>query len=237
MKTGAVRVLSFDLDNTLYDNSPVIKAAEEASQAYLREAFLAQGQVYQRQQWQTLRQQLLNEDPHKYEDLTLLRRACLQRLCESLERADDIIETAFDLFVRARNQIVIPAPIGKLIAFLATRFVLVSLTNGNVNAKSLSVNRFFKAHYSPAMGLRAKPDGQMLKQLLVDFELQPEQLIHIGDLDDSDGAAAKDAKVTWLRFAPFAAVPRNEDAKSENPPLQAECDQLLARILKRASLT
>ena len=117
---------------------------------------------------------------------------------------------AFEIFIKARNKIKIEKEILNLLAELSTQYILVSVTNGNCDASQLSIASLFEKHYSPASGYRSKPNPQMLDQVIQDFNLEPSQVLHIGDRDDSDGLAAKQANCHYYHFAPFVGGKLNK---------------------------
>ena len=73
-----IRAISFDLDDTLYDNRPVIERAEQWMVDHMRDTYL-QTAMYDRAWWHRLKLQLQQEDPLLREDVTLCRKAMLQR--------------------------------------------------------------------------------------------------------------------------------------------------------------
>lgn len=227
MPYSAIKLVSFDLDNTLYDNGPIIKLAEQKSQEYLRTEFYSQNQTFDYQQFVNYRKELvMSEKPlshnekSQYENLSYLRKRILLKCCKDLSNTEETATKAFEIFLDYRNQVVIEPQITAMLQQLAQKYQLVSVTNGNCDVAKLSFFNIFKKNYSPTTGYRAKPHPQMLEQLLTDFRLQPEQVLHIGDRLDSDGLAAEAAGCLFYYFAPF-------DGKSN---ISESCDELVASL-------
>ncbi|MBP8173893.1 MAG: haloacid dehalogenase, partial [Aeromonadaceae bacterium] len=73
-----IRAISFDLDDTLYDNRPVIERAEQWMVDYMRDTYL-QTAMYDRAWWHRLKLQLQQEHPELKEDVSLCRKEMLLR--------------------------------------------------------------------------------------------------------------------------------------------------------------
>ncbi len=206
------KLISFDLDNTLYDNRPVIKTAELKNKEYLQQEFKAQHKEFDFDRFLDIRNRLMesksqqqNEFAIALEDLTYLRKQVLQEFCECLQNADAIVEKALNLFLVYRSRVEVPDEITKMLATLSTHYTLVSITNGNCDADKTPMAGFFKRNYAPHLGFRAKPHRHMLEEALSDFKLAPHQLLHIGDQIDTDAKAAENADCAFYYFSPFEA--------------------------------
>lgn len=57
-----IRAISFDLDDTLYDNRPVIENAEQWMVDHMRDRYLASA-MYDRAWWLQLKHELQRADP------------------------------------------------------------------------------------------------------------------------------------------------------------------------------
>ncbi len=227
MPFSKIKLVSFDLDNTLYDNQPVIKRAEEESQEYLRSEFNKQEQIFDYQLFLSYKNELLSSEKligysenSRYENLSYLREHVLLKCCEKLSKTKEIAEQALDIFLNYRNQIVIEPQVIDMLQQLAQQYHLVSVTNGNCDASQLPFFDCFKKNYSPAAGYRAKPHPQMLQQILTDFELRPEQILHVGDRLDSDGQAAEAIGCPFYYFAPFTG----------EMDVNKSCDELISKL-------
>jgi len=198
-----IKLLSFDLDNALYDNQPVIAKAESVSSAYLNEQFQLQNKQFSFDKFMHIRQVLLASGDIRYENLTLFRRTALKSLCKNLQNADQIVSNAFDLFIQARSLATISQPIFNMLEKLSKNYTLVSVTNGNCDANKLSIADLFSKNYSASNGLRAKPHPQMLLEAAHDFKIAPHQILHIGDSVSKDGGAAAAAATGFYHFEPF----------------------------------
>lgn len=215
------RVISFDLDDTLYANPPVLAAAEKACEDYLAEQFSAHQIPFSYRDFEAIKSRLMLSSDPAFDDLTLVRRTALQQICQPLPRSEQHAEKALLLFLTRRSQVTIEPAIDSLLSQLAAKFSLVAITNGNCEVGKLSIGHYFSRHYSPCQGFRAKPHPQMLLQVIADFSLQTGQLVHVGDSLAKDGLAAQSAGADFIAFSPF----------SGEISLPEACQSLLARLL------
>lgn len=73
-----IRAISFDLDDTLYDNEPHILNAEAELMQFLHQAYPLT-QAWQPQQWRLLKLQLLQQNPALAHDTSAARIATLHK--------------------------------------------------------------------------------------------------------------------------------------------------------------
>ncbi|WP_196139746.1 HAD-IA family hydrolase [Aliikangiella sp. G2MR2-5] len=200
---ASFEVISFDLDNALYDNQPVLNNAEAACNQVLDIEFAAQGQVFQVEAFQAIRRQLLTENNIQYENLSHFRKCALNQLCRGLKDSARIVEKAFTQFIRYRSQITVLPEIMSMMSALSQKYTLVAVSNGNCDLTRTALSPFFEKHYSPTFGFRAKPHPQMLQAVISDFYITADKLLHVGDSMDKDGQSASAAECEFYHFAPF----------------------------------
>jgi len=227
MSIQAIKLLSFDLDNTLYDNRPVIRVAESKNKEYLSQEFKKQNIDFDFEEFLSIRNELMNLKDlggnnynNQLENLTYLRHQVLKRFCERLNDSEQICQTALDLFLQYRSQVSVPNEIIRLLNSLCERFVVVSVTNGNCDPYQTSMGKYFKKHYAPNHGFRAKPHQHMLETIKQDFDVRSENILHIGDQLDTDGKAAENANCQFYQFSPFELGQSVSDS----------CEQLIAHL-------
>ena len=102
-----IKVIGFDLDNTLWPVKPAILHAEQQLKIHL--AAVAPGIDYPPDDIQDLRDTVLAEHPDYSFRLTDLRRAILHRLVQREpghhDQAEDIVDRAMRVFLKARNHV------------------------------------------------------------------------------------------------------------------------------------
>ncbi len=202
MKT-AFKVLSFDLDNALYDNAPVIAHAENCSSEYLQAAFEKQGQTFDFETFLTIRQSLIKQNNPEFENLSRMRRLALSILCRDLDNANSIAEEAFNRFIEARSLIKVEPEIDAMLAKLSGHYIIVSASNGNCDIASTELGEYFDTRWSASDDFRAKPHPQMLQAICQHYSIDSRDLLHIGDSEEKDGGCARAAGAEYFKLAPF----------------------------------
>jgi putative hydrolase of the HAD superfamily len=198
-----IKVVSFDLDDTLYNNDYIIKRSEQAVITYLTNQFQIAGHSFNAHEMIALKKRLIKNEPIKYENLTLLRKKTLSLFCEKLLNTKMVVEEAMNIFFKQRHNVMLSKEMFACLEALSERYTLVSVSNGNASLKMLSIASFFTHSYSPQKGYRAKPHPEMLQSVLNHFNISPMELLHIGDNILFDGMAAKNVGCHYLHIAPF----------------------------------
>lgn len=223
--------LSFDLDDTLYDNEPILMRAEQALLDFLHQQFPL-SQAKDTPYWQRLKRDLLSQRPELGNDMTLLRRTLLTSGLSdcglqglALKRA---VDDAFHFFYQARSDFVVDKNICSLLERLAQKVPLVAITNGNVDLVRIGIADYFEAAWHASLALPMKPHPSMFMAAIRQLKCAPRQIMHIGDHLQKDiaGAAAVGMQSAWY------ACNRQMDLSAEPagplPDLQlATLDELL----------
>jgi HAD superfamily hydrolase (TIGR01549 family) len=195
-----IKVLSFDLDDTLWPCFPTIQRAESLLFQWLIDHVPVITQRYGIDQLCEQRRSLIKSNPELAHDLTLLRIKSFELLAEEFALPQDWIEPAFDIFYEARQQITLFDDVKPVLDELKKHYQLVSLTNGNANTIKTGVDHWFDiALNSAAVGkLKSEPDIYRRVQQLA--KIDAGQMVHIGDDPVNDVAGAKSAGVfaIWL---------------------------------------
>ena len=135
--TTAIRLITFDLDDTLWDARPALEAGEAAQRSYLRNRFpsLALDMVHQ-ELLSKLRQSLLHEQPELIHKISLFRETFIKRLLQSQGVPEDestiAASEAFTAFLSHRHEVSLFANAGSVLSRLRQRYQIGALTNGNV---------------------------------------------------------------------------------------------------------
>ena len=190
-----IRLITFDLDNTLWDVDPVLIKAEKKLIAWI-ETHLPEAQpFYQKDLLLPIRQQLINDNPDIANLPTRLRKAILKHCfreaglegTELLEKVD----SAFEHFHDARNEIEFFPETLSVLENLNSKFELIALSNGNADIDKAGLGDYFTAHFSAESTGKPKPDPAMFLAALELLNIHPEQAIHIGDHQEEDINAAQ----------------------------------------------
>lgn len=199
-----LRVITFDLDNTLWDVEPALLRAEEAQRRWLIEHRpgaideLATGQLLE------LRKKLWKANPALAHDVSAMRRMFLERV--QLDAGYDAAyaregsEEAFAAFLAERQQVELYPGALEVIARLAERFCLGALTNGNADIYRTEAGAFFKFAFQAEQVGASKPAAAMFEAALAATGAKPAEVLHVGDSVDHDvrGAQRVGLRTVWV---------------------------------------
>lgn len=195
-----IKVISFDLDDTLWPCLPVIRHAENTLFEWLSENVPAITARYSIDQLHEKRKQHLLENPALAHDLSECRRQSFLQLAEELALGDDWVETAFQVFYDARQKVTLYDDVAPALDELGRDFELVSLTNGNADASRTGIDRWFRLSLNSAMVGKQKSHPDIYQQVQREFNIEPGQMMHIGDdpLHDIRGAQLAGVTAVWI---------------------------------------
>ena len=198
-----IRAISFDLDDTLYDNRPVIEHAEQWMVEHLRDRYLASA-MYDRKWWQQLKHELQRADPHLKDDVSLCRlmmlEVGLQRGGMPESQAKTEAKQLFAQFLEVRSQIAVPETTVEVLKQLSKHFPLVVITNGNVLLERIGLDGHFKHVLKAGEGRKMKPAPDMFRMMAAELSLEPHQILHVGDDETTDvfGAIRNGYQAAWI---------------------------------------
>ncbi len=204
-----IEAISFDLDDTLYDNRPVIIEALKAVERFLQGRF---GIVSPARAYVPIRREVLTTFDTKGDTNFIRHQSVKTLLLEHglpLAQAITGADEAMAVFLSARNWVIPPLATHQTLALLSKQYPLVAITNGNVNLQAIGLASYFDAVYAPGLLGDAKPAGDLFKVAMRELKLSdPSGLLHVGDhlVTDILGAVRCGAQSAWL--------PQGDDALS-----------------------
>lgn len=207
-----IRLVTFDLDNTLWAVDGVIRRAEAALNAWLDQHAPAYNRLDARQKV-AIREAIVAADPAIVHDISRLRETILRETCEhcgyGTERAAELAAGAFEEFLDWRHRIDFFPNAVEVLAELAERYTLAALTDGNADFERLGLDRYFAFGYCAADVGAKKPDPKMFERALARSGVRPEEAVHIGDnpIADIQGAAAAGMASIWVNLVGAEEVP------------------------------
>jgi 2-haloalkanoic acid dehalogenase type II len=205
-----LKALTFDLDDTLWDNRPVLIAAEQSLYDWLGRHYPRINQHYGLEGMLRLRQELLKQNPELRHDVTALRKDSLQVMAQSCGYDDRLVEPAFEVFLEARHRVTLYSDVKPALRRLrAAGYCLGTLTNGNAEVQRLGLGQLFDFSLSAASVGKAKPHPRMFEEACRCAQVTATELAHIGDEAGTDLAGAQNAGVTviWMNRQGLAADP------------------------------
>ncbi|MGC7559144.1 HAD-IA family hydrolase [Pasteurella sp. 22655_41Tandhals] len=197
------KLISFDLDDTLYDNSDVIRLAE----AHFFDTLKQESQLaLTPEEWRTWKHLVEQQQPMLCEDVVAWRIETLQQLLAHYQKSAGeitrICQHAMDLFVEWRHKIDVPTDNQQVLNMLKQKYPLVAITNGNVDPQRIGLAQFDLVLRGGDQG-RAKPHHDLFHQTAQQFGLQPREILHVGDnlITDVQGAIQADCQAVWLNVS------------------------------------
>ena len=158
------KAMTFDLDDTFYDNWPYIKRAEESLTAFIAEHY-PQAAHLTRLHWVGLKAEVLAQHPELRDDVGQTRLATLRLGLSNAGYSGAALEAGaqacFDHFYAVRSDFTVSEEVRDTLAYLAKRIPLLALTNGNVDCDKIGISQYFTHVYHANVSYRAKPHPDM----------------------------------------------------------------------------
>ena len=201
-----IEVVTFDLDNTLWETDTVIRRAEAAMRDWLIERVPEAAEHFAGEALWRLREAVARQRPDIRHDVTRLRKEILRRAligCGMTEA--DAIEhanAAFEVFAHARHQVTYYDGALETLRVLKTRYQLGALTNGNADFERLGLDRYFSFGFTAADVGASKPHPAMFEAALRRTGVSARAAAHVGDhpIDDIEGARAVGMRAIWVNY-------------------------------------
>ena len=176
-----VRVVCFDLDDTLWDLRPVIPRAEKKLYEWFAANCPRVVECYTQEDIGELRVAATEKWPELGHDLTELRLRVLREIAEAADYDEEMVSSAFDVFITARNDVEVYADVVPVLEQLAQSYKLVAMSNGNADLERIGLAGYFSATYTAReMGV-AKPDHQFFNEASLRCGVSAAEMLHIGD--------------------------------------------------------
>ena len=196
----SIKVVSIDLDNTLWDVVPTLVAAERVLEDWLADRCPEVLAHYRPEVTTPIRDELMREQPGRAHDLGFLRRTVMEQVFELAGADTALVEPAFEVFFAARNEVTLFADVLPALERLASRYALVALTDGNADLELVGLGRYFD-HYVNALQVgAAKPAPAMFAAVREITAVAAEEVVHIGDdpVKDVGGANNAGMRSVWV---------------------------------------
>ena len=189
-----LKLITFDLDNTLWDVIEVIGRAERKLEEHLNTRFHPLGENVGRQRRDEERDRLLVESPHYRGNLSRLREESLYRTLKAagLEEMQARREArlAFECFLNERNRPRLFDGVRQSLQELSDQFMLGALTNGNADVQAMGLGDIFSFQYSAESVGQRKPHAAVFDAALAHAGVTASEALHIGDHPTEDVLAA-----------------------------------------------
>jgi len=215
-RLSSIKAISFDLDDNLYSNKPVMLAIEKKMIAYFAKVLAEKLQNlpiehkgFSQHYWFDFRKLAIKNQPDLRHDVVRIRLVTYQLGLMSLGFSEKVAlqmaQAALDYFISLRSDFTVPQSSKNLLASLSKRYPLVAISNGNVDTKAIGIDHYFQHTYhagwqSDNTLLKQKPASDMFLLACQKLAIKPSQLLHVGDCGRADiqGALLAGCQAAWL---------------------------------------
>lgn len=227
-----VELITFDLDDTLWDVGPVIHNAETRLRDWLAD-HAPRLDGFPVESLAAIRRVLVEAEPELKHRISELRRRILFHALHDAgypePEAHALAARAFDVFLEARHAIDLFPEVHPTLEHLANHYRLGVLTNGNADVRRLGLADYFQFTLcAEDLGI-GKPDPRPFQEALGRAGVAAEHAVHVGDHPDDDIGGAQRAGMRAIWFNPAGKPWQHEGGPDAQISSLAELPGLLAR--------
>ncbi len=222
------KAVSFDLDDTLYENHAVIAAAEQWFAAYLCDTYHLPGWAREVSFWARRRAELGERESGLKNDVTLHRIMSLletfaalgRPLAGGMEEASALV----DIFIARRSSDYVPPQNIALLRHIGSLMPAAAISNGNVDLKRIGLDGIFRWDLRPGVRRdRRKPFPDLFEHYARLLRVRPDEILHIGDEPKTDllGPLNAGCQCAWL-YRGHAGLSPDERELRQLPTLRID---------------
>lgn len=201
LDAGKISAITIDLDDTLWPIWPTIERAEKVLHEWLTvHAPMTAALFSSPPALREIREEMSHVRPDLKHDMSALRRESIRL---ALYRAGEnplMADAAFEVFFAERQRVELFEDALPALDFLAARFPVVALSNGNADVHRIGLGQYFRASISAREFGVGKPDPRIFHAAAGAVDVWPERVLHIGDDATLDALGALNAgmQAAWL---------------------------------------
>ena len=227
-----IKLITFDLDDTLWDTAPVIASAEVVLRDWLLANAPLLGDVPVEHLF-AIRERIVLAEPELKHRISALRRRVLTRALEDVGygqmQAQQLAERGFEVFLQARHKVEIFPEVQPMLELLSQHYALGVITNGNADVSRLGLADYFRfALCAEDLGI-GKPDPAPFVEALRRSGVPASEAVHVGDHPRDDIAGAQRAGLRAVWFNPQAKAWPGEQAPDAEIQRLSHLHEVLAR--------
>ncbi|KTT17292.1 HAD-IA family hydrolase [Pseudomonas putida] len=227
-----IKLITFDLDDTLWDTAPVIASAEVVLRDWLQANAPLLGDVPVEHLF-AIRERIVLAEPELKHRISALRRRVLTCALEDVgygqTQAQQLAEQGFEVFLQARHKVEIFPEVQPMLELLSQHYALGVITNGNADVSRLGLADYFRfALCAEDLGI-GKPDPAPFEEALRRSGVPASEAVHVGDHPRDDIAGAQRAGLRAVWFNPQAKAWVGEQAPDAEIQRLSHLHEVLAR--------
>lgn len=199
---SGIKLISFDLDDTLWNGTEVILHAENTMLNWMQ---IHTPKVLEALSQQALRDkkiQFIRANPHLVNKISDARRLFLQQLFSEFNypSAEQLAQACFTEFYDARQQVTLFEDVLDTLEGLKQDYRLIAITNGNADIEKTGLSHAFEFCLQAENFDRPKPHADIFEHALERTGVDADQVLHVGDhpVQDMQGAYDVGMKTAWL---------------------------------------
>lgn len=210
-RISPIKAMTFDLDDTLYDNYPVIVRMEQELLSWLKQTHPAVSHM-EKPDWLRVKKRVVLQSPELKSDVTLwrfvqLKQAFLDVGYDHLQAqfaAEEGLQVALDW----RSRFDVPQQSLDVLTQLGEKIPLVAITNGNVDLDKVGLTPYFQRVLKAGPDGLAKPAQDMFTKAQQILGLPAENILHVGDhiVTDVHGAKTAGFAACWFNDVHYSVV-------------------------------
>ncbi len=199
-KMPNIKVISFDLDDTLWDVWSIIQEAERTLHAWLAPRYPLITQTYTPIQIRLICADIAKAHPEIAHDKSELRFRALQTVAKNTGYDPALAAPAFEVFYTARNDVTFFDDVMPVLQQLAQSYTLGALSNGNADIHQAGLGHLFDFQFNAINIGSEKPNRPMFDAVCTHTGANPNEILHVGDhaIDDIFGAQNAGFLTAWV---------------------------------------
>ncbi|MEO7886918.1 MAG: HAD family hydrolase [Polaromonas sp.] len=179
---STIKAITLDLDDTLWPIWPAIERAEKALDDWLSQHAPMTAALFSNPAARhEVREQVTRSRPELKYNLSAIRREAIRVALYRSGEDPLLAETAFNVFFEERNKVTLFEDAVLALEFLSERYPLVAVSNGNADIERIGLGRYFRAAISAQQFGVGKPDPRIFHAAAGAVDVQPEEVLHVGD--------------------------------------------------------
>lgn len=198
-----IKAMTFDLDDTLYDNRPIIRQVESQMVEWLHQQHPVSA-TQPLSWWYDLKCTLAQHDSWLTNDVTLWRHTQIEQgliqLGYQQQQATQAANDAIEQVLKLRSNFTVPKESHQVLAKLAKTVPLVAITNGNVDVAKIGLADYFSLVLKAGPDGYAKPQRDLFDKAQQFLALPAKDILHVGDhlVSDVLGAKQSGMQACWF---------------------------------------
>ncbi|BAC24417.1 yigB [Wigglesworthia glossinidia endosymbiont of Glossina brevipalpis] len=199
------KAITFDLDDTLYDNKPVIDLAEKNLVKFLIQSH-PNLKNFNHKYYKFCKSKLLLNNPCIYYDINFWRKLSIKLSLRIFKinsiETNIIAKKAMKIANFWRNKVFISENTHRILNKLSKKFPLIAITNGDLDINKCNLNKYFLKIFRSGKDGYPKPFSDMYDLSAKKLKLSPHHILHVGDSLETDvfGSIRYGMQSCWVNF-------------------------------------